>query len=131
MHKTVGSCTVCDEPVFEILTVYPNDHPLAGEPRSVGRPLDNALRATLVLTDGSTIDLTHCEDCELDLPHIWQKCLATFTYEDRTRVERGAQPMTEVQRQNHRDQLVRLAAEIPLGLLYTRKWIEIGDISKA
>ncbi len=126
--KMVGACTVCDASVFEILTVFPDGHSLAGENRSIGRPNDNAVRVSLVLTDGSTIDLTACEGCveelENTLPAVWLKCLNTFKHEDRTRVERGVQSFTGDQRQTHVDMLTRLALEIPLGIMNIRKWTD-------
>ena len=69
--KIPGACTKCSEDVFDVLT----DTPL---PRRLGRPHDDAIRATFVLASGSQMDLTFCQNCmdtltTQDYPWIWRR----------------------------------------------------------
>lgn len=112
--KLTGCCTDCDDPVFEVNTMNPD-----GTPRSVGAALPNAMRATLVLTDGSTCDMTFCEGCmeaiEAHLPAIWAKCLRSF----------AAEPVDPEIRDEIRADQVRLATMVPLGVVAVRRWCDI------
>jgi len=58
-----GHCHVCGECLFEVLTTYPFDHKWSGIPKTLGLPLDKALRVTLLLIDGNRIQITMCDTC--------------------------------------------------------------------
>ena len=62
--KLPGRCSVCDEPVFEVVQVW-NDGPMQGRARKFGPPLEGAKRATVVLTNGTRSDFTLCGTCHL------------------------------------------------------------------
>ncbi len=76
--KSNGCCTICDEPVFEIVSRLPEGHVLQGKIDRIGRPLDKAMIVTYVLINGSVTTQTVCEDCVLpamaELSAIWTKC---------------------------------------------------------
>ena len=84
--KLSGCCTLCDEPVFEVVARWQEGERHAGEPRRLGPPLDHARRITFLLLDGSTNDLTFCASCMESLtpaqyPAIWQKNLRSWQRE--------------------------------------------------
>ena len=86
--KRPGHCTLCEDPVFEILQERD------GEPIKVGQPLENAWRVSFRLSDGTIGDITFCAGCLDAIPNsldeIWAKCLERFDFEETRRV--GEQP---------------------------------------
>lgn len=84
--KITGHCTTCDCEVFEIITRQAEHERRPGEPKRIGGPLDNAIRITFLLFDGTKTDLTFCEDCAADLEParyvaIWRKNLRSWMRE--------------------------------------------------
>jgi hypothetical protein len=135
--KKLGCCTLCDEEVFEITRRAPRDGPFSREPIAVGRPLPGSRRDSLVLTNGSTVDLTFCESCKPtaeNLPVIWKKCRASLAregkndYRERYTKELDSGNMTQLdlcqQWITGKFQL-DLAKTIPLGVLSKRAWQEV------
>jgi len=78
--KKIGCCTSCGKEVYEITKRFPSDHPYAKEPVSVGKPID-AVTRTLLLTDGSTMDLTYCSECEVNFSKDWRTVLNAWARE--------------------------------------------------
>lgn len=80
--KKLGCCSKCDKEVFEILK-RDSDTRL---PIKVGAPLDNAVRANFQLIDGSSMDLTLCDECANSLTaqdhaFLWQRAMLSWVDE--------------------------------------------------
>ena len=107
--KQVGCCTKCGTEVFEIVECFPDGHPLAGEPRRVGRMLLHGLQIEFQLSDGSLMPLAFCRGCAdgltpEDYPGIWDTVVQAWerTIGDEYRVAVGAKPWTEEMRKQYR-----------------------------
>jgi len=84
--KIAGSCTTCDEPVFEVLARFDEQERRAGEPKQLGAPNDDATRITFTLFDGTRADLTFCGKCAEALnqeqyTEIWRKVIRSWIRE--------------------------------------------------
>lgn len=80
--KLTGCCSKCDAEVFEITERFPETR----APKRVGKPFENAVRATFVLMNGSKMDLTFCAACmdELtpaDYGALWQRVMVSWAHE--------------------------------------------------
>lgn len=95
--KKLGCCTSCGKEVYEILRRYPSDHPYAKEPTQVGKPID-AVKKTLLLTDGSTMELTYCPDCEVNFSKDWRTVLDAWARDmsDEYRSNIGVEPIKDI-----------------------------------
>lgn len=78
--KKLGCCTACGREVYEIVRRFPSDHAYAKEPIEVGKPIDAVIK-TLLLTDGSTMDLTYCPDCDVNFSRDWRTVLDAWARE--------------------------------------------------
>ncbi|KKM73967.1 hypothetical protein LCGC14_1405090 [marine sediment metagenome] len=118
--KRNGCCTLCDEPVFEIA-------PSTG---AVGQPLDNAVRATLILTDGSTVSLTFCDQCETEtkLTEIWSKCVETMAFQCNHLAEIKGRKVSDQEIEVAQQEVIRLMGMVPLGVVGAIAWSEVNDI---
>lgn len=127
--KKVGCCTLCDKPVFEILTRFPQNHMLAREPRKVGAPLDNAMNYTFVLLGGETIDVAFCDKCEIteaDYPRIWEKILNTFRRETSPLYLKALNVSTTEKAMAEKEAfLLKLVHNPPILLLIKAKWSKV------
>ena len=77
--KRSGCCTCCDDPVYEVREMYV-EGPLAEHPRRIGPMLEHGTQVTMLLTDGSTADVTMCLTCAQALrpamyPALWRACV--------------------------------------------------------
>lgn len=80
--KLTGCCTKCDVEVFDVVARDPKTR----IPVQLGAPLENAVRATFILLDGSRMDLTFCESCSAGLepsefPWLWKRVLVSWIAE--------------------------------------------------
>ena len=134
-RKKNGCCTLCDAEVCDSVTRWPGGHPYAGDIRAVGEWHDDAMKLTFILSGGSTIDLTFCEACgksaESQLPAIWQKSLAANASDIDNDIAIGIAPSTATYRFNRQAFHVRLANEIPLGVMSRRYWKERDQVDHA
>jgi hypothetical protein len=120
-----GCCIVTGEPVFQVITVYPEGHPLAGRPLKIGAPLENALRATLVLLNGVatvTVAREMLDALSQELPNIWRRVLRTSLYEEENRLMLGGAPRSPEEARKHQEGLEKLLANIPIGVLCAVPW---------
>lgn len=110
-EKLNGCCTKCDKEVFEIVTRNPDTR----EPIRVGKPLENAMRLTFILADGSKMDLTFCAECARGLlpdefSFLWRRVLRSWV------AESGADhPFVKTQGSN-----------AILALANQRRWLEVS-----
>lgn len=108
--KLNGCCTLCDKEVFEVVRRDPETR----APIQVGKPLENAMRLTFVLADGTKMDLTFCAECLPNLlpgsyQFLWKRVLASWV------AQSGADhPFVKTQGSN-----------AILGLLNQRRWLEV------
>lgn len=118
--KRNGCCTLCDEPVFEIT-------PPTG---AIGLPLDKAIRATLILTDGSTVSLTFCDQCEIEtkLSEIWAKCVETMAFQCNNLAKIKGREVSDEEAEVARREVIRLLGIVPLGVVGALAWSEVNDI---
>lgn len=80
--KILGSCSKCDAEVFEVAKRDPETR----VPIQLGPCRDDAMRATFLLLDGSSMDLTFCKNCsDTLLPHdyrfLWQRVMLSWETE--------------------------------------------------
>ena len=85
-YKIAGCCTICDTKLHEVLAVYESHHPRAGEPKSLGPAIADAVRVTFGLYDGTRADFSFCKDCNEQLNEsqyieIWDKAIRSFVRE--------------------------------------------------
>lgn len=131
--KLIGHCTCCDKAVFDIVEVYPHDHPYAGEPRKIGNPHDDALRVTVILTDGKHIDVTICSYCfrsgDFSYNDIWDSIKSAWALEVSDEHCKILQKpvYTPEQRSNMKKWLDPLCDQGILGTLCVRKWRDVAD----
>lgn len=130
--KRAGCCTVCERPVFDIVSSY-TQAPLVGFPRKLGSPNDSAYRVEYALSDGSSTYLTFCDEClpaamaaEM-FPILWEKCIATFVFEmrDDVRAAQPASPYTARQRAAVEADLQRLSGMSLVGVIAQQKWADV------
>jgi len=84
--KVVGCCSTCNKEVFEIIERFPPDSVLAGKPRRLGPPNEDAVRLTFILASGAEMDLTFCNACadglsNEDYAELWQKVMRSWAAE--------------------------------------------------
>ena len=109
--KVNGCCSKCDKEVFEVVRRDPETR----EPVQIGKPLENAMRLTFILANGSKMDLTFCSDCALGLlpgeyGFLWRRVQASWV------AQSGADhPFVKTQGSN-----------TILGLLNQRRWLEVN-----
>lgn len=94
--KLTGCCTKCDTEVFNIIRRNPETR----VPVAVSTPLDNAVRLTFVLVDGTRMDLTFCTTCADGLDpreysFLWRRVMHSWNAESpdhpwtKTQVDNG------------------------------------------
>lgn len=122
MHRLNGCCVSCDAEVFECEQRFPKDHVRAGEMGRCGPPLETAVQAFFLLTDGSHAQVTLCDDClEPDLKIVWAKCMGAAGRENELRDPNSQRPDNMIESQ------LRLANEAPLGIIGARPFREVLD----
>lgn len=122
MHQIAGCCTNCDKEIYEIIARYSNDHPLAKEPLKIGKSLDSAVKHVFLLTDGSTMDVTFCDECQPDdLPKIWRTVLASWAREmdDTHRNRIGLAVIKD--KTPYQNWFFRILNELPLAVIASQK----------
>ena len=94
--KWFGLCTLCETEVFDVEQRYGSrmPEPYNRLPMRIGKPHENAVRATLQLSNDTECDLTFCRDCldgiESKAPAVWAKCMEAMIFENSHRKELGA-----------------------------------------
>ena len=81
--KLPASCTICDEPCFEVLARWDEGEERAGQIKRPGPPLPDSTRITFLLFDGTRADMTFCGRCAASLTHlqypgIWRKVVNSW-----------------------------------------------------
>ncbi len=129
--KLLGHCPICNTLIADIKSQYPQGHPYAGEPRQLERFHDGTLRATLVLTNGSLMDITICAACEPVLTDkfvfLWKRVVEGWKLEisDKHRQLLGSKPYSIDQRTQVDKWFVDACKEPPVGVLCIKPWKDI------
>lgn len=116
--KRPGHCTLCDEPVREIVRKHTKGKK-KGEPVQLGKWLDNAYRVSFLLSDGSVADMTFCKACldnGMDNLHteIWGRVKERFLWEEENlEVERTPLQQAAVEKELNR--ILSLSIEKEVG----------------
>lgn len=84
--KIIGSCSICDKEVFDIIERFGPSEERAGTPKRIGAPHDDAMRIGFMLASGEQMDLTFCQSCaesltDEDYHELWQKVLRSWVAE--------------------------------------------------
>jgi len=84
--KVIGSCSICDKEVFDIVERFGPAEENAGRPKRIGAPHDDAMRIGFMLASGEQMDLTFCQSCaealtDEDYHELWQKVLRSWVAE--------------------------------------------------
>lgn len=126
MIKQPGLCTLCATPCFEVRLRYDDKfRHLNGRIRALGKPLPNAWKVTLLLLDGSRMDLTVCETCvngvESKVPELWGNVLESYREElsDPYRQDVGLNLFPEDRKL---EEMVSIAKRPPVGIFYIKRW---------
>lgn len=128
--KVPGCCTLCGEPCFDIQTVWPHDDPRAGQPRRIGQAHEDALRADLVLIDGTRTTVTVHARCfdGLDalLPAVWRAMLERMRWERKAHRLLKQAPFSPAQHAHADAVNLELVFNVPLGVLAVERWVDHG-----
>ncbi|MCP4900110.1 MAG: hypothetical protein GY906_24330 [bacterium] len=109
--KRLGCCTLCDEPVFEVIAAH-TEGPYDGHPRELGPAMEKRTMLSFNLKSGRRIVLTFCSECADGLgrdkfDEIWQKCIASNQYE----IDATAIKLTPKQTQAHEQGMAQMRAD--------------------
>ncbi len=130
-RKSIGRCSICDCRIADFLNTYPQGHFCAGEAQRIDRPHDEAVRVTLILSNGNTMDITVCPGCdrfvETGLVVLWKRILLGFKHETSNEFREGMRlpPYTATQRITVNSWIREMARIIPFGVLYRRNWKDV------
>ncbi len=124
--KTPGTCIVCEEAYIEVTAIHTGDHPLGGQPKAFGKMHDDAVRADLVMIDGSTMTTTVHEKCcyglEQNIVAHWRSMLERYKFERVNHAAFGHDDFTEVQNDQADKYHAMYIDNPPLGLIMIEKW---------
>lgn len=118
--KKLGCCTACGKEVYEIKRRYPVDHPYAKEPIKLGKPIDVTIK-TLLLTDGSTMDLTYCNDCSVIFSKDWRTVLDAWVREISDEYRKNTDQSIIEDKQKSLEWLSEMIENLPLVVLGERR----------
>lgn len=127
LNKT-GYCIICDETIYDPVSVYPTNHPWKGKICTVKKPLKNCHYVTLELANGSVTTVTACTHCaakayEWNLEEIHDVLLKTWEWEqsDKFRSWSNLRTLTEEQKKTQRQWLEGQLDNILLAVLAVAK----------
>ena len=118
--KRPGHCTLCESPVREIVSKHTKGK-LKGEVIQFGPWLENAWRLTYLMSDGSTADITFCEEhLDGDFEEIRKVYTERFLWEEdkEIRALKGNPERTAVQQhavEKELDRVLNLKIEKEVG----------------
>lgn len=85
-HLIGGCCALCDVPCFEVEARWSEGEKRAGDPKALGKPMNDSVRVAFLLFGGSWMALTFCGPCagKLAPSHytlLWRRNLAGYLRE--------------------------------------------------
>ncbi len=131
--KRYGACTDCDTEVFDCRARWPEGTPLEGHIRIRMGAKDNAMRATIALMDGSSIDLTFCADCiptiAENMVKIWDKVIQrhVLSVDPEVRKALGYPEHNPRQHEAAEREAIHLIHNKPFGVLAVQPWNEVVE----
>ena len=124
--KIVGHCSACGDECFDVLETWPQGHVLAGEPRRLGAPHDDARRVTLILMDGRTTTMTFHDRCIQDahtqFTDLWRRVNERYRRERKAHRALGHRDFTPAQHAHADAVQLDFISNPPLGVLAVEKW---------
>lgn len=127
--KTQGHCAVSGEPCFDILETWRDDHPLAGQPRRIGAPYEDACKVALILVDGTIAEITvkqrYVPELYAHLTQVWRDIKARTRYDRKQHKAYGQPDFSPDQHATMDAWNLRFNDNVPLGVLAWRKWSDI------
>jgi hypothetical protein len=120
--------------VFEVHARWPDDHPLAGEVKTIGRPLPSARRATLLLMSGTICNITVCDSCPPtpeNLSLLWTICMQANAQEleDERRDAIGSSPVEGFIRESYINTVQQMVVDLPIAVLTVQRWEKVDDFA--
>ncbi len=147
-RKEVGCCSLCDEPVFEVLERFPEGHPLGGRIRRISQVLTDPDAKRVSLLQLSSLEcgvdskrlerwakaaqheITLCSKCSIDHTNIvglWKKCMEAYaecvTVEHQLAL--GKPPNTQEQQDYSEQVACWMVNTPPIGVMHEQKWSEV------
>ena len=128
--KRVACCSCCDEELFDVWEYWPENHAVfPGHPRKTRTPRDNALRLTVILVNGSMMNLTVCEHClpelHLSIPALWQGIKAQTRRVRQGHKALGQESFSEEKNVEADGYNLKFNDNVPLGVLCWQRWKDI------
>ncbi len=120
-RKLMGCCTICDEPIFEVVARH-SEGPFLGEIKTIGLPLPRARRVHVVRASGRQSFWSLCESCRImpeDFPGLNRK-------EIRAMVKERDLAVDTLKQAEGREVMLKLFQwDIPIGVLGEKPWTEV------
>lgn len=129
--KQAGCCSLCDKEVFEIVSWLPNDHPFAGRVAKVGKPLEDAVRVSLLTDCGNQVLATLCEACSSNVKEefsrLWDRIVEGWEFEvsEEFHIIMNKKILNPKQKEQQGKWLDCMRKSFILEVLYREKWTEI------
>lgn len=131
----VGHCTLCGEEIAKIVREFRGTgHPeVDGTPSAIGRFYPETRLVTLLLTDGSRMDISTCTPCSTlssgRLKTVWQRiCYSQGKILEPEWVRaKCITPPSDDQRYWIRKSLCKFVTNPPLGILAVQRWGDLYD----
>jgi len=128
--KIPGHCSVTGEPVFDIISTWPAGHPFEGEPSKIGAAHVDAMRVTLVATNGTLMTLTVKESAlpalTDELPRVWREVKARFRAERKAHRAFGQTDFNPEQHAHADAVNLEVNNNPPIGVLCVERWTDHG-----
>lgn len=119
-------CPVTGIELREVISTFPSNHPLAGEPRKVGAALPHTRVVVLLMTDGSTMSLSVHQSCvgeiPILLPQIWRKLKTSTRRIRKAHRSLRQKPFSPAQNAIADLENCRMNDNLPLGVLCVLPW---------
>ncbi len=133
--NVVGRCTACSDPIADVLAVYDGtgNPEVDGAPLRIGPFYPDTRLVTLILANGSRMDISLCEKCaELSsgrMDRVWTRiCYSQGKALDPEWVRaKGILPLSDDQTYWVKKSLSGFASNPPLGILAIQRWGDLYD----
>ena len=125
MRNKAGCCALTGQKVFDVLSTFTSG-PRKGDPDRLGPPRKVAWRLTILLIDGSTTNVTVCEDVLSDvesrLAEMWRNVMEAHAFERANWKENGAKAFTPEQVAKAYRDSYKLSTNIPIGVMKRERY---------
>ena len=132
-RRIAGCCAFCDNPVQEVIRMWPEDDPRFGEPRLLGKVMPDAVKVTIILAvSGNHSSLTRCATCPTPdaeaLRDAWRRAirLNARSLNPDFRAAADMDALTPTQEDRSEMSLVLQLHDLPIGVLCEQTWEEVN-----